>query len=268
MLRNLLKNILPRPAPPAPAAPPPPPATPEAEQRALLAVHSQLAQKTLPGEHYQKVLTAIHTRLKPRTYIEIGIDAGLTLALARPETQAIGVDPAPKISAPPGPNQKIFRLKSDDFFAGTDVKKEFGGRPVDLAFIDGMHLFEFALRDFIAVERLCTRDSTILLHDTYPLDRLTAERNRQTIFWSGDIWRTVLAIKKYRPDLSIHTIATQPTGLTIIRGLDPESRVLAERVDEIVAEFLALDYAVLDHDKAAALNLTPNTPQQLAALLN
>src|SRR5256885_12302956 len=47
-------------------------------------------------------------------------------------------------------------------FAEHDLSKELGGRPVDLAFIDGMHLFEFALRDFVNLERYCAPGSTIL----------------------------------------------------------------------------------------------------------
>ena len=41
----------------------------------------------------------------------------------------------------------LFPQTSDEFFARNDVGAELGGLPVDLAFIDGMHHFEFALRD-------------------------------------------------------------------------------------------------------------------------
>jgi hypothetical protein len=85
--------------------------------------------------------------------------------------------------------------------------------------------------------------------------------------WSGDVWRLLLVLKKYRPDLAIHTIATAPTGLTIIRQLDPASRVLAERMEEIVEEFLAIDYSVLNDDKPIKLNLVPNDWQQIERLL-
>jgi hypothetical protein len=261
MLLNLLKNILPRHTPPAPAVPD------DDAQLELRRIHDQMAQAALPGPVYMKSIAAVHAMLRPRTYLEIGVESGKTLALAAPFTRAIGVDPAPKIKQVLGDNARIFKLTSDEFFAQVDVTKELAGLPVDLAFIDGMHLFEFALRDFVAIERLCSTASTVLIHDTYPLNRLTADRERTTLFWSGDIWRVVMALKKYRPDLSIHTIATAPTGLTLIRGLDPGSRVLGQRLTEIVSEFMALDYAALDADKPAALNLYPNEPDRLAALL-
>ncbi len=225
-----------------------------------------MSRLALPGPDYMETLAAIHTLVKPRTYLEIGVDLGKTLALAAASTQAIGVDPAPKVKRPLGDNERIFTLTSDAFFAQTDVRREFGGLPVDLAFIDGMHHFEFALRDFIAIERLCTCDSAILMHDTFPIDRLSAERKRKTIFWSGDTWRAMLALKKYRPDLALHTLGTSPTGLTVIRGLDPASRVLSDNLATIVREFMALDYNVLDHDKAKTLNLVPNDHQQVRAL--
>ena len=233
----------------------------------LLQECKRAANLALPGPDYARVLAEIHARLRPRTYLEIGVGTGTTLALAAPATRALGVDVEPRIEEAIGPNTKVFALKSDDFFSEIDVLAELGGRPLDLAFIDGMHHFEFALRDFIAIERLCTRDSTVLVHDTYPLDRLTAARARSTLFWSGDVWRFVLALKKYRPDLAVHTIAAAPTGLTLIRGLDPASRLLDASLQGIVAEFMALDYGILDAGKPVALNLVPNTPQQLAELL-
>jgi hypothetical protein len=137
-----------------------------------------------------------------------------------------------------------------------------------MCFIDGMHNFEFALRDFSGAERLATASSTILVHDTFPLNRVTADRDRTTTFWSGDIWRMVLALKKYRPDLRVHTIATAPTGLTVIRGLDPKSRVLGEQLETIVAEFLALDYSAIEGNKAAAVNLMPNDWALISAALD
>lgn len=233
-----------------------------------LPTHRLLSNIALPGPDFRERIAAIHDHVRPRAYLEIGVAQGRTIALARPDTVAIGVDPEPRIEPPLGPNVQIFPLPSDEFLARSELTSIFNVHPLDLAFIDGMHNFEFALRDFIGVERLSTMKSTILIHDTYPLDRVTADRNRTTVFWSGDTWRLVLALKKYRPDLSIHTIATAPTGLTVIRNLNPGSRVLAERRETIIAEFLTVDYSALDHDKSATLNVVPNDWAQISALLD
>ncbi|HEY6240001.1 MAG TPA: tetratricopeptide repeat protein [Burkholderiales bacterium] len=229
--------------------------------------HDVLARLELPGAYYLDVLSMIHSHLRPRTYLEIGVADGSSIALAQPETRAIGVDPEPKIARPLGPRTKICTTTSDDFFAAHDVHAELGGLPVDLAFIDGMHHFEFALRDFINVEKRASPQSTILIHDCYPFSRLTAERERRTTFWSGDIWRLVLLLRKYRPDLRVNVIATAPTGLGVVRGLDPASRTLHEHLDEIVREFLAVDYSVLDADKAGMLALCPNDWEKVKAIL-
>ena len=229
--------------------------------------HSVLAGLVLPGPFYTDVLSMIHSHLRPRTYIEIGVADGQSIALARPETRAIGIDPEPKITKALGPHTKICTTTSDHFFATYDVHAELGGLPVDLAFIDGMHQFEFALRDFINIEKHSSPQSTIVIHDCYPLNRLTAERERQTTFWSGDIWRLILILKKYRPDLRVNVIGTAPTGLGVVRGLDPASRVLHERLDEIVREFLALDYSVLATNKAGMLALYPNDWEKVKSIL-
>jgi len=205
--------------------------------------------------------------VRPRTYVEIGVERGTSLRLVQAPTLAIGIDPEPKLAGPLAANHKVFAETSDAFFAGRDPRAELGGLPIDLAFIDGMHQFEFALRDFANLERFCSRDSTILLHDCYPLNRVTAERERRRTFWSGDIWRLIVLLKKYRPELAINIIATPPTGLAVVRRLDPDSRFLLENHDRLCREFLALDYAFLEDDMAGKLNLFPNDWGKVRALL-
>lgn len=231
--------------------------------------HGLMAHIALPGPPYTAIIDRIHETLRPRTYLEIGVFRGDSIALVRPETRAVGIDPKPQIRKTLGPNVAIHAMTSDDYFAQRDVRSDFGGNPIDLAFIDGLHHFDVALRDFINVEKYCTAASTVLVHDWYPLDRVTAERDMrfEGAFYSGDVWRLALVLKKYRPDLKLATIATAPTGLGVIRGLDPASTVLEERYDEIVAEFMALDYSILDADKAATLNRVPNDWHRIAALL-
>jgi hypothetical protein len=105
---------------------------------------------------YLPLLERLHEHLRPRTYVEIGVAAGHSLGRARPSTRIVGIDPNPTISDPVvRKSSRIFELTSDEFFDQHDLCSELGGLPVDLAFIDGMHLFEYALRDFINVEAHC-----------------------------------------------------------------------------------------------------------------
>jgi hypothetical protein len=225
------------------------------------------ARIALGGESYYALLERIHGHLKPRTYLEIGVSDGRSLELARAPTLAIGIDPEPKLAQPPAPNQRVFAETSDAFFANHDVREELGGLPVDLAFIDGMHHFEYALRDFASLERCCARESVVMIHDCYPLDRETAERTRLCGFWSGDVWRLIVLLKKYRPDLAIDTVGAPPTGLALVRNLDPDSTLLRERYEALRDEFLGLDYAYLETDKAGKLNLFPNQWKRIEPLL-
>jgi hypothetical protein len=105
---------------------------------------------------------------------------------------------------------------------------------------DGMHLFEFALRDFANLERACTDDSVVLLHDCLPNDAAVAAR-RRTKGWTGDVWKLVVCLRKYRPDLEITVVDVPESGLGIVRGLDPRSTVLDDRRDEVLSEMLPLD---------------------------
>src|SRR3954470_5587872 len=56
----------------------------------LQEVHTLLTSLFLHGEAYTQVLGRIHSHLRPRTYVEIGIESGASLRLVQPETQAIG----------------------------------------------------------------------------------------------------------------------------------------------------------------------------------
>src|SRR5580658_4167438 len=111
-----------------------------------------LSELELPGEHYFKVLARVHQHVRPASYLEVGVSRGESLKLAGPQTLALGIDPQPRVGFTLGPNQKIFAQTSDEFFARADVPALLGGRALDMAFIDGMHHFEYALRDFINIE--------------------------------------------------------------------------------------------------------------------
>ena len=121
-----------------------------------------------------------------------------------------------------------------------------------------MHLFEFALRDFINLEKHCYPNSTILIRNGYPQDEASAARERTTQIWSGDVWKLVLCLKKYRPDLQLATIDVSPTGLTVVRNLDRSSNFLAENLDQLCAEFIPCKYETIRDNKAAQLNRIEN----------
>jgi hypothetical protein len=230
--------------------------------------YRMLSELELPGEHYFKVLARVHEHVRPVTYLEVGVSRGESLRLVRPETLALGIDPEPHLEFELAPNQQVFAQTSDEFFARPDVPALLGGKPLAMAFIDGMHHFEYALRDFINIEPLCTPDSLVFVHDCFPIDARSAKRDQSTGFWSGDIWRLIVILKKYRPDLAIHTLGTPPTGLGLITHLDPHSVVLRSRLPELIAAGLQLDFAAIAGRRPEALNLVPYAWPRVRQLLD
>ena len=183
--------------------------------------------------HYLEVLASLHEVLAPSLYLEIGVRHGSSLKLA--QCPAIGVDPAPNIKEPLKSTTQIFAMTSDEYFA--DMGRHPLPQAPDLVFIDGMHLFEYALRDFMNIERLATPGTLIVLDDIYPSHSAQAERDRRTRVWTGDIWKLHRVLAEVRPDLLLVPLDTAPTGLLLVAGLDPANRVLWDRYNPIVRQY-------------------------------
>ena len=203
--------------------------------------------RRLPGPAYYRVLRWIHDFLKPASYVEIGIMRGVSLDQARRETpHLIGIDPAPNLipviaRKPHVANAQIYELTSDEFFDRYDLTELLGG-PVELAFIDGLHLFEQVLRDFANLERHSDGRTVILLHDCIPFNAETASRERTTDFYCGDVWKATLVLRRLRPELKMVIVPTGPTGLCLVTGLDNSNRKLEEELPEIEKEYRKLDF--------------------------
>jgi predicted O-methyltransferase YrrM len=192
------------------------------------------AEATRGEQTHLDFLRAIHAQLSPRFYLEIGIRHGNSLVLAN--CPAVGVDPAPEIGAPLAANIQIVAETSDEFFACR--ANEVLTAPVDLAFIDGMHWFEFALRDFVNIERRAHAATVVVFDDIFPAHSWQAERDRRTRVWTGDIWKIVVCLRKFRPDLMLIPCDTWPTGMLLVLGLDADNETLSQRYEQIVREYV------------------------------
>jgi hypothetical protein len=188
---------------------------------------------------YLDFLGQVHQRLDPAAYLEIGVRHGDSLALA--QAPSVGIDPEFDLRVEVPPQAQLFEETSDDYFARPDPLAPLGGRPPQLAFIDGMHLVEFALRDFMNVERHAHWTTVVVFDDILPRDGMEAARERKTREWTGDVFKILAVLERYRPDLICLRIGTQPTGLLLVMGLDPGSRVLRRRYARIEREAIAPD---------------------------
>lgn len=213
------------------------------------------------GVQYLDFLAALHTHLTPRTYLEVGTESGSSFAVAN--CDAIAVDPQFQLEVSATGNRRrtfFFQMPSDTFFATENVR-ELLGRPVDMAFLDGMHRFEFLLRDVIGAEAACHARSLILLHDCVPLNPHMALRKRLHVDWTGDVWKLLPILKKYRPDLRLHVFDCPPTGLVAITRVDPASRILADCYYDIIDQHAG---SVMDENRLRSfwdeLELTDSRP--------
>ncbi len=226
------------------------------------------AEKEMPGEDYYDWLKTFHQWLSPTSYVEIGLGHGRSLALAGPDTKAIGIDPYQGFwerlnYVCPFGQATLFPLTSDDFFKQHDLREVIEQETFDLGFIDGLHLFEQALKDFINLERYARADSVILIHDCLPIAPIVAERERCTGFWTGDVWRIIPCLKTFRPDLKIMTIPTKPSGLGVVTNLDASSTVLSDNYDDIVRYYLTLSCPESYEQRRVVCNVGPADKAQI-----
>jgi Methyltransferase domain len=186
-----------------------------------------------------ELLKGLHEKTRPRTYLEIGIRTGRSMVLSR--CRSIGVDPVFKIDNPIHCDVQLIKATSDDFFASDQPLAHFEGVPVDLAFIDGMHLSDYALRDFINIEPFMAETGVVVLDDVLPRNGLEAARDRKTEPWTGDVYKVVEILRRRRPDLVVLLVNTAPTGTAVIVGVDPASTILKDAYPEEEAYLLRPD---------------------------
>ena len=203
---------------------------------APVAVEAQDADvETYRGElSYLEVLQGIHEALKPRFYLEVGVRNGDSLSLAT--CPAIGVDPDPGKGALAIEGVQVYR-ETSDFFFEFSCESAIAGQPIDLAFVDGMHLFEFALRDFMNIESLAHSSSVLVIDDVFPNHHLQASRSRRSQVWTGDVWKLYHSLREHRPDLELIPLDASPTGVLIVANLDPRNRVLWDQYNPLVRSY-------------------------------
>lgn len=202
------------------------------------------------GKLYLDVLGHIHASTSPDWYLEVGTCKGRSLTHAT--GNYISVDPAyqlkRQIIPPTGTFFHLFQQTSDDFFASGFIEKM--GITLDFAFLDGLHHFEALLRDIINTEKHMKPGGMIALHDCCPTNAEMTSREHNTAAWAGDVWKVIPILMRHRPDLKIELFDAAPTGLALLRNLDPGSTALSDAYDAVVADWGGRDPADREHDLA------------------
>lgn len=176
-------------------------------------------------------LKRLHRTFAPRHYLEIGVWRGHSLT--RATCPAVGVDPYPQVDVKLRDNHRVMEMTAEDFFETQDVPSLV--EPLDLAYVDGLHVIEHALLDFMNIERHAHPGSVIVIDDISPNHPAQAARRRITRAWTGDVWKIGPILSELRPDLIQIPIDTYPTGSLLILGADPTSRTLWECFDLLMA---------------------------------
>jgi hypothetical protein len=192
------------------------------------------------GIGYLRFLRFVAQQIAPSTYFEIGTRNGASLSQV--DCDAICVDPKFGATNTIVNNRRrafLFQMTSDDFFVDYDVSNFFP-TGIDMAFLDGLHLFEFLLRDQINTEKYCHRDSIIFLHDCLPFNKSIIGRARKPGAWAGDVWKILPILKRYRPDIKVVLFDCPPTGLVACTNLRSDSSALIDAYSNIVKEFADL----------------------------
>jgi hypothetical protein len=205
--------------------------------------------------HYE-FLQLLHNVRQPRGYLEIGVQTGASLALA--QCPAYGVDPN-GMSRSPRPNEQIFATTSDDFFAMG--LSDLG--PIDLVYIDGMHLFEYGLRDFMGALRYANEQTVIVFDDVLPYSPAIAGREQIEGDWTGDVWKMIPIIEQH-VDSSTLLVDVWPTGAFVTWNHEPGTlEYLTENYDALVHEYVDREPPAWILDRLAGLDSVEDALKEL-----
>ena len=201
------------------------------------------------GINYLQFIGKLHSVFKPKSYFEIGTAKGKSLQLA--QCDAVAVDPQFQFDAGCAGTRRrtiLIQQTSDEFFRDDSLRNYFRSG-VDFAFLDGMHLFEFLLRDLMHVSRFLRPNSIVVMHDCLPLTEHMALREQKKSdstepmanWWTGDVWKIIYVVKKYMPKVAMTCFDCPPTGLIALTNAKGVGAELEDRYFEIVAEFMNMD---------------------------
>jgi hypothetical protein len=194
----------------------------------------------MPITRYQ-YMARVHEIVKPEVYLEIGVQSGASLVLAEAAGMAIGVDPEPGAFSAGNQrdNQRRFSQTADEYFACVSCERP----AINFGFVDGLHLIENALRDYLNIELHAAKGAVVLIDDVLPYNQDVAWRHQPPGDWTGDVFKLMQIFAEHRPDLQWHLVDVAPTGTLVV--LNPDPRRAAEtlrKLDRIVEPLLSAHY--------------------------
>lgn len=173
--------------------------------------------------HSARRLNALTSGLSAQTYLEIGVEKGLTFSDVAIETKH-AVDPHFRFDwqTRQTATHHYYPVPSDTFFAS------YTGQPFDLVFLDGLHHFEQTLRDLMNVLVHSHERTIILIDDVFPSDVFSSLREHSDAnqyralaggsgeAWHGDVFKVIFFIHDFLPTLSYATIENNGNRQTLV----------------------------------------------------
>jgi Methyltransferase domain len=207
----------------------------------------------------QELIQAVIKKNKFKNYLEIGVLNGYIFFQIKCKNKT-AVDPFFQLQAIrhnlTNIRNKYFEKKSNDFFA-EDAPSIYKPGSLDIAFVDGMHEFSYALKDAENCLKYIADNGIIILHDCNPQSAEAEcsfadwENRKFAGEWNGDTWKAITYLIRNRPDLDIFTIDAD-YGLGIItKAKQPRPNCKPTTFEEIDA----LSYDDLNNNRQEYLNL-------------
>jgi Methyltransferase domain len=212
-----------------------------------------------------KVIIALMKFRRLNNYFEIGVHNGHVLFKIRSNFK-IAVDPdfvfdffrkAGKILMNPyNLFNRYFEKTSDDFFR-QDAERVFANKNVQIALIDGLHQYDYALRDIENTLKYLSDDGVILVHDCNPLSHSASgtwqewQASGEKGFWNGDVWKAIVHLRSTRRDINIFVLDCDHGLGVVTKGLT-EKPLFYQR-----EQIEKLTFAELEANREQLLNLKP-----------
>jgi hypothetical protein len=198
-----------------------------------------------------------------KTYLEIGVFLGKVFFFVS-APRKIAVDPDFKF----GLYRKIKRVvkkfsnlfakfysKTSDAFFTEDAARLFEKKKIDICLVDGMHEYDFALRDVENSLKYLQQNGVIFMHDCNPKTPEAAVLFREwkdrgfTGDWNGDVWKSILHLRSMRDDVNVFVLDCD-FGLGVVTWGKPETKL-----SFTPQQISALTYEDLNQNRKEWLNL-------------
>lgn len=186
---------------------------------------------------------------RPKTYLEIGIRRGETIA-ANIAEKRVGVDPKPRLEEINPRFKKglegvrLHKKTSDEFFKeNTEM--------FDVVLVDGLHLYEQAMKDILNAYNNLKKGGFIVVHDCNPRTERAAARKQSEGDWNGDVWKVIYDLRENYPEIKYVVLDTDQ-GLGIISKTDNK-----KYKTQYHREYINIPYSELAQRRKELLKLRP-----------